>query len=198
MRLLSKRTAVFSILAGSVITLVAWTQNWVSLNLSSAEIKTQAIEATGQASTVLPAGLALVAIATALVLLTTRGVLAYVISALNLAVAVALLAIVVAFAADPVSFEFKQLSALSGISDHAALRFLVSNQTLGWGLWLCGLGALAIMFGAVVTALGTHRWPARRSKYERAQSSPGTSKPVGPVTTLDAWDEMSRGTDPTS
>lgn len=198
MKHLSKRNSVLAILGGAVIALIGWTQNWVTLELSSAEIKTPSIEGTGQASTVLPAGLALVAIATALVLLTTRGVLAYAISALNIAVAGSLIVIVTAFAADPVSFEFKQLSALSGLADQAALRQLVTSAALGAGLWVTGVGAVFILCGALVSSLGVHRWPARRSKYERQPTSVRRSQPSGPVTTLDAWDEMSRGTDPTS
>lgn len=197
-RLLAKRSAILAITLGAVISLIGWSQHWVTLRLSSVDIRVDVVDATGQNSTSLPAGLALVALATGLVLLTAHRVLAYIIGIVNLAVGLSIVTICFSFTQDPVSFQFKQLSSLSGISDDAALRSLVAAVTIGFGVWVTLLGGIIIMLGALSALAGAQRWPARRSRYERTRTKAATRDDAARIETIDAWDEMTRGDDPTS
>lgn len=198
MKFLNKRNAVLSVIGGAAVCLIGWTQNWVTLQLVSSETSISSLESTGQSSSVLPAGLALVAFSTGLVLLSAGRPLAYAISFINFLVASCLGAVFIVFAADPVSFQLKQLTNLTGISDPETLRLLVTEANLGLGLWICALGAIFILIGAVAIATGAHQWPRQKSRYER-QALPNKPSSVSErLPTLDAWDEMSRGTDPTS
>jgi uncharacterized membrane protein (TIGR02234 family) len=197
-RLLSKRNAILAVLLGAAVSLIGWSQNWLTLSLSSADIRVTSLEASGQSTTALPAGLALVAFATGLVLLTSRSVLAYVIAVINAAAGVGIIAVCLAVLADPVSFLFKQLQGLSGIADQKALRHLVSGVTTGAGLTVCAIGGLLVVLGAVLVLASAHRWPKRRSRYDVSGSTHRGSSNNSSVETLDAWDEMSRGADPTS
>jgi uncharacterized membrane protein (TIGR02234 family) len=194
----SKRNAILAILLGASVSLIGWSQNWVSLTLASADIRVTTLDVSGQATSALPAGLALVSIATGLVLLTSRALLAYVIAAINAAAAISLVLVCLAVMSDPVSFVFKQLQALSGIADEEALRLLVTTSTLGAGVFLCAAGGIIVVLGAICVAASAHTWPSRRSRYERSRPTVRASEDRGAVETLDAWDEMSRGTDPTS
>jgi uncharacterized membrane protein (TIGR02234 family) len=196
--LLSKRTAILAILLGATVSLIGWSQNWLTLKLASADIRVSSLDATGQSLTALPAGLALVALSTGLVILTSRAILAYVIAAINAAAGIAIVAVCVAFGADPVSFAFKQLTALSGIADDSALRHLVSSMTVGFGVFVCAVGGFFILLGALVVAISAHAWPHKRTRYERANNVSDSKASNSSVETLDAWDEMSRGRDPTN
>ena len=196
--LLSKRTAILAILLGATVSLIGWSQNWLTLKLASADIRVSSLDATGQSLTALPAGLALVALATGLVLLTSRAILAYVIAAINAAAGIAIFAVCVAFWADPVSFAFRQLTALSGMAGDSALRHLVSSMTVGFGVFVCAVGGFFILLGAVIVAISAHTWPHKRTRYERATNLSESNATKSSVETLDAWDEMSRGSDPTN
>ena len=185
-------------MAGAVFTMIGWSQTWVTLTLHSGEIQNATLSATGQASTVLPAGLALITFATALVLLTAGRVLAYVIAVINLATSVGLFVLAYAFLADPVSFELKQLSALTGIADSGALHALVSQTEIGFGFFFSVFGAVVTFVGAALIVSGARTWRSQRSRYQAAGKRTTQNSPNSDFSTLDAWDEMTQGTDPTS
>ncbi|KXK61415.1 Trp biosynthesis protein [Micromonospora rosaria] len=71
---------------------------------------------------------------------------------------------------------------------------------------LCLVGGVLIGLGGLLTLLRGHRWPAMGARYERpVRGAPATSAPAaeraGPVTgrrTVEAWDALDRGEDPTA
>lgn len=178
--------------------MIGWSQNWVTLDIRSVDIDQKILDATGQASTVLPAGLAFVTIATALVLLTSRRILSAIIGILNLAVAMSLISLIMSFIADPVAYELKQLSNMTGIADSSALHLLISGYSLGFGLWLTLVGAVITALGSAMILFGVRNWRFERSRFDRQKAEQTQSVRTSEISTLDAWDEMTRGTDPTS
>lgn len=197
-KLTTKRNAVLTLLVGATFTMIGWSQNWVTLDIKSVDIDQKILDATGQASTVLPAGLAFVTIATALVLFTSRRILSAIIGILNLAVAVSLISLIMSFIADPVVFELKQLSNMTGIADSSALHQLISGYSLGFGLWLTVVGAVITALGSAMIFFGVRKWRFERSRFDTQKAELAQSVRTNEISTLDAWDEMTRGTDPTS
>jgi uncharacterized membrane protein (TIGR02234 family) len=193
----SKRNAVLILVLGAVLVFAGWSQNWATLQIVAADVRVTTLSVTGQESTVLPAGLALVTLATGLVLLTAGRILASAIGLVNLLVSAGLISTCALFAVSPPGFLLKQLSALSGISDVDTLIELVGAQSLGGGLFVAFLGAVVVAFGSVLVLVGSRSWKPRRSRFDRATSS-SLSTGSETVVTIDAWDEMTRGADPTS
>jgi uncharacterized membrane protein (TIGR02234 family) len=193
----SKRNSVLALVLGAVLVFAGWSQNWATLHIVAADVRVTTLSVTGQESTVLPAGLALVSLATGLVLLTAGRILAFAIALLNVLVSAGLIVTVLLYAASPADFLLKQLSALSGISETDALIELVGATSLGGGLYVALIGALVVLLGSILVLVGSSSWKARKSRFERATRGSQTTN-AGPVTTVDAWDEMSRGDDPTS
>ncbi|GIJ25267.1 hypothetical protein Vqi01_04290 [Micromonospora qiuiae] len=62
---------------------------------------------------------------------------------------------------------------------------------------ICLLGGLLAAAGGLLTALRGHRWPAMGARYERPSNRPAAGGPVGGRGTVDAWDALDRGEDPT-
>ena len=182
---------------GAVLTFAGWSQTWVTLDLVAVDIKVSELVSTGQTSTVLPAGLALVTLVTGLLLLTAKRSLAYVIGVINSFSGASLILLTGLFAADPVNFQYAQLTKISGISDPQALRAIVGAQHLGFGLWIAALGGAVIVFASLVLYLGVHKWKVVRSRYESPSSAP-EKRSNAAVTTLDAWDDLTQGNDPTA
>ena len=195
--LTTKRTVVFALILGAVVTFAGWSQTWVTLEIVATDVKVKELVASGQSSTVLPAGLALVTLATALLLLTAKRTLSYVIGAINIAVGFGRVVLTTLFAIDPINFQYAQLTKISGISDHDALHEIVGAQVFGGGLYTSALGGIVIFLASVALLAGAHRWKATRSRFETAVRDAAKSS-GGDVTTLDAWDDLTRGTDPTT
>ncbi|GIJ77729.1 trp region conserved hypothetical membrane protein [Micromonospora phaseoli] len=64
---------------------------------------------------------------------------------------------------------------------------------------LCLLGGLLVAAGGLLTAARGQRWPAMGARYERGSAS--VRRPVGPIAgagTVEAWDALDRGEDPTA
>ncbi len=60
------------------------------------------------------------------------------------------------------------------------------------------LGGLLAAVGGSLTMLRGHRWPAMGARYERRTPRPtGTSGPIGGAGTVEAWEALDRGEDPT-
>ncbi|PZR52474.1 Trp biosynthesis protein [Xylanimonas oleitrophica] len=103
--------------------------------------------------------------------------------------------------------------ATTGAADAAGVTELTAPVTVTAWPWLCAaLGVLAIVL-AVLVAVASRAWPAASGRHERAGAPAGapaagvaTGAPAGPVADLDddspvdshdAWDALTRGTDPT-
>ncbi|MBQ1027600.1 Trp biosynthesis-associated membrane protein [Micromonospora sp. C95] len=60
------------------------------------------------------------------------------------------------------------------------------------------IGGVVAAGGGSLTLLRGHRWPAMGARYERRPRRPvGTSGPIGGAGTVEAWEALDRGEDPT-
>ncbi|MEG3637201.1 Trp biosynthesis-associated membrane protein [Micromonospora palythoicola] len=167
--------AVLLCLAGAGLALWAATRTWVVDVVGRSEPMLLVEERTGgQLLPWLPA-LALVGLAGGGAVLATRGrprrVLGGLLTLLGLAVAAGGGYGLVGDLGDPVTWQWPALTLLGGL-----------------------LAAV----GGSSTMLRGHRWPAMGARYERRTSRPaGTSGPIGGAGTVEAWEALDRGEDPT-
>ncbi|WBB57605.1 Trp biosynthesis-associated membrane protein [Verrucosispora sp. WMMD573] len=169
--------AVLLCLAGAGLALWAVTRTWVLGAVSRGEPTLLLVEegrTGGQLLPWLPA-LALVGLAGGGAVLATRGRLRRVLGGLLTLLGLALAAGggygIVGDLGDPVTWQWPALTLLGGI-----------------------LAAV----GGSLTMLRGHRWPAMGARYERRTTRPaGTSGPIGGAGTIDAWEALDRGEDPT-
>jgi len=111
--------------------------------------------------------------------------------------------------ADPVTAAAPALISITGIQDVPAIAELVSNQALTvWPFVSVAAGVLTALSGVFII-LFSRTWPQSGRKYA------ATTQPVNPLVAplldnvnavdgdssharIDAWDDLSRGGDPTS
>lgn len=198
-RFLTQRMLALVMLIASALVLLGWTQQWVSCVVNSSEIRQPSIALTGQEATVLPAGLALVGFALALLLLMASRLLGFVIGGLALVLALSGLVLCISFVSDPILFTLPALSRLSGIADDAVLRSFVTSFAFGWGVWVATVAFVLVALAAGIVLVQARHWGVRRSRFERVTTSRlHQSGPVSGQNTIDAWDDITRGGDPTA
>ncbi|WFE48740.1 Trp biosynthesis-associated membrane protein [Verrucosispora sp. WMMD1129] len=168
--------AVLLCLAGAGLALWAATRTWADGAVDRTEPMLRVAEGRtgGQLLPWLPA-LALVGLAGGGAVLATRGRLRRVLGGLLTLLGLALAAGggygLLGDLGDPVTWQWPALTLLGGI--------------------------LAAVGGAL-TMLRGHRWPAMGARYERRTTRPtGTGGAIGGAGTVEAWEALDRGEDPT-
>ncbi|GAB3862314.1 hypothetical protein GCM10029963_68280 [Micromonospora andamanensis] len=168
--------AVLLCLAGAGLALWAATRTWVVgvVGRSEPMLLVEEGRTGGQLLPWLPA-LALVGLAGGGAVLATRGrprrVLGGLLTLLGLAVAAGGGYGLVGDLGDPVTWQWPALTLLGGV-----------------------LAAV----GGSLTLLRGHRWPAMGARYDRRPSRPaGTGGPIDGAGTVEAWEALDRGEDPT-
>lgn len=197
-RLSSPRYIALGVAIGAILVLIGWTQQWAQFVLDANHVRASAIDISGQAATVLPAGLALIGMASALLLLTAGRILGVVLGIVVALAGVATGWLGIGFMLDPIPFAFNQLSQLSGIATDSVLRGYVLSSSIGFGVFVTLLGALLFVVAGVAGACAAMEWQPRPSKYERQRRRQAARAKSGEDSTLEAWDEMTAGSDPTA
>ncbi|RUL94312.1 Trp biosynthesis-associated membrane protein [Verrucosispora sp. FIM060022] len=164
--------AVLLCLAGAGLALWAVTRTWVVDSTTSS-----ALDEGGTGARLLPwlPALALVGLAGGGAVLATGGWLRRVLGAL-----LALFGL-----------------ALAGGGGYGLLADLGDQVSSQWPA-LTLLGGLMATAGGALTALRGNRWPAMSARYERrSRRDADTSGPIQGAGTVDAWEALDRGEDPT-
>jgi uncharacterized membrane protein (TIGR02234 family) len=177
------------------LALVAWTQPWFSLTLTSGG----RITVTGQTADPALSGLALASLALAAALTIARRVLRVVLGVILALLGGALTAVTVPVLAAPVAAAASSITATTGVSGRASIEALVSSvATSGWPYAAVAFGVSLTAVGLIVVATAK-RWPGASRKYDvgppRGTGSRNTETNQSPVGT---WDALTSGADPTS
>lgn len=180
--------------------LSAWSQPWAVFSLDAKQVPVASLSVTGQNASMLPAGYALVAIAGALLLLTARKPLAYALSAIVGLVGVGVTSFTVSFMANPLHFALSLLAVRTGIADATTLSHFVRGTSIQPIVALASLGGLALIASGLLALVSIHRWPTKRSRFERQQAARDgrSSHSRLPESRVDDWDDLTRGDDPTA
>ncbi len=184
----SHRVKLLVIVAGALfgaLTLIAWTQQWFTLNLTSG----QSLPVAGQVASPALSALGLASLALAAALSIAGRVFRVVLGVLQVAIGVLVVASAAAALSDPVAASAATVTSAVGESGSAAVAALVASASItAWPYLAIALGALAALSGVALLAT-TRRWPGPTRKYDAA-SEPSESN-VG------NWDALSAGHDPT-
>lgn len=177
----------------AVLTLVSWTQDWFGVTLTDGTV----LNIAGQVAAPALSALAL----TTLVLVGALsiagpffrvlfGVLEAVIGAtVVLESAVAL--------SSPITAAAPAISVATGVAGKESVASLVAKTTVG--LW----PVLALVSGVLIVACGllilvtSRRWSGSSRKYQATRLEPADGAPVVERTSVDDWDSLSGGDDPT-
>lgn len=192
-----KRLRLVTILAGlllSGMTLIAWTQPWVSVTvINGPTLDVGGDVAAPALSTLSLAGLALVGA------LTVAGPAFRVI----LGVLEASLGALIVYSGltalnDPIAAAAPSITEVTGRSGIESIRTLVSAPSVtAWPVVTIVLGALLVLLAVAVLAT-SRRWPAAGRKYQavRLASADGETSDTS-SSSVESWDALSGGDDPT-
>lgn len=186
----ARRLKVTLLLAGVALAgaaFLAWTQPWFSIVIDEGPVLTVAGDvAAGAVSALALTTLVLIAA------LSIAGVVFRVILGVLEAALGVLIVLSGALAlADPIGASADQITAATGVSGDSSLAALVASVSVtAWPVVATVAGALLAVVGVAVVATAA-RWPGSGRKYSavRLESTDGS--------TIDDWDALSRGDDPT-
>lgn len=180
-RLTSRGTVFILVLVGALVTLLSGSRQWVFGTVNDVVLGSSALHGAG--SDIAPAVMAaaLVGLASAVVAATSGRVLRIVAGWATLLAAVLGVAVVVSVLADPDAALGGLATAGTGRSGALAVR----GEVGGW-LWVAVAALLVMGLGGLAALVGGSRQRAGGSRGER-----GTGQAAS------AWDQISRGSDPT-
>ncbi|MEP7035869.1 MAG: Trp biosynthesis-associated membrane protein [Dermatophilaceae bacterium] len=193
--LTAKRQVLLLVMAGAVVVLVSGSREWVSG--STADVVLGASVLHGRGADVAPVAMAaaLVGLAAA-VAVGTAGPVVRVVAATAALLAAALCAgVIVGILVDPSGALGTLAAAGTGRSGTVA-----ASGRAGIWVWVALAAALAMGVGALGAMVGSRRWRGLSDRFDSpiagdgAQRHPAAASPSGPES---AWDQLSRGKDPT-
>lgn len=167
------------------LTLIAWTQQWWVLSLTSG----QSLPVAGQVAAPALSALGLASLALAAALSIAGRVFRIVLGVLEVLIGVLVTGSAIAALSDPVAASVATVTNAVGESGASAVAALVASVSVGaWPYLAIVLGVLSALVGVVLLAT-TRRWPGPTRKYETGPAEAAT--PAG------TWDALSDGRDPT-
>ena len=194
-RLTSKRVVLVLVLVSASVILVSGSREWVSGSVDDAVLGATALH--GRGSDVAPGALAaaLVGLASAVAAATAGTVVRVIAACATLLAAVLGAAVVIAVLADPSG----ALGTLAAAGTGRGGTVAAQGRVEGWA-WVALAAALAMGVGGVGALAGGRRWRGLSSRYD-APVAGGVGRPNPPgepgAGHESAWDQLSRGNDPT-
>ena len=170
--------------------LLAWTQNWFTLTLTTGDL----VEVSGEAAAGGLAALGLSILALVGALSIAGPVFRVILGVLAVSIGALVITSGSIAAADPIAASSSAISEATGVAGAQSLRELVSTVAPSvWPVMTIVIGALVVTLGVVVVAT-SRSWggSSRRFQAVRLESADGEETPA------DVWDALSEGRDPTS
>lgn len=188
-----RRLKLLGILAGAVtsaLTLLAWTQQWFGLTLTTKQVLPVGGDVGGPALVALAlAGLALVA-----ALSIAGRFFGVVLGILEAAIGGLVVLTSALSIADPVKTSASVVTAATAVSGDGAVRELVASVSVtAWPWFAIVFGALTVIVGVFI-AVTAPRWPDGSRKYRAVR----LEQPDAEQDAVGTWDALSDGEDPTA
>jgi hypothetical protein len=189
----SKYSLMLGSLALAGLTLIAWTQQWLTVTLT--EAGRDALGVDGAVAAPALAALALASLALAAALAIAGVGFRYLLGVLQVVLGgcIALSAILVL--TNPGSAAEPAVTDATGIAGADSVASIVDSASLtAWPVITLVLGILTALagIGILVTA---RSWPRSSKKYSTARLEPVATEEMPDA--VDSWDELTRGDDPT-
>jgi uncharacterized membrane protein (TIGR02234 family) len=197
---ITRSAVVVATVISSALLLIAGTQPWLVLGLSSDESSANELVVTG--ATLAPSfvGLTLAYAAALIVALVSRFVVRIASAAIAMAAALGALIVSLLVISDPVPAARVSIATVTGVSDTFRQRDLIDTLALTpWAFIALVLLVGAACVGVAVIVFG-RSWSNNSRRYERPESSPirqGTRDGVTESDPHETWDNFSGGGDPT-
>lgn len=184
-----KSTLLLASVALSAVILLSWTQQWFLISLQGAvvvsvggDLAAQGLSALALAGLVLVGALSIAGRVFRLIL----GVLqAFIGVTVILSASLAL--------ADPIAASATAISEITGVAGAASVTELVTHiGQSAWG-WVALIAGCALVANGIAIVASSHRWPTSSKKYQTTTTSPAS----GETSSVDDWDALTKGNDPT-
>lgn len=189
--------AVIGFVLAGTIGLISSTQTWLTVDVVGS---TEPIVVAGAVALPLLAPLSLAVLAIGAALSISRTVVRFVLGVLGALAAGVLIAITLAILTGLSTSSYASaVTEATGLAGDKAMSELV--QSVSVSAWpVLAIVGWAILVSAVAVVLFTGRqWKSGGRRYStESVDAQNTVKTEGPVDSVDSWDELSRGTDPTS
>jgi uncharacterized membrane protein (TIGR02234 family) len=204
-----KSRVLLLVAACAIVIMIAWSQTWSTLSLDSGVAGGAPVAVSGQTMAPGLSALGLTSLALLAALSLAGPVFRRVLGAIQLALGMIIAITTAGVLADSISAAAPALVTLTGVQDVPALRQLVVGESLSaWPFVAVGAGILTAVSGLLIVVTAG-RWPLSGRKYAATQntSSPSHSPLNSSLAQtdvdssharIDAWDDLSRGGDPTS
>lgn len=195
-RLTSKRMVLVLVLVSASVILVSGSREWVSGSVDDAVLGASALH--GKGSDIAPGALAaaLVGLASAVVAATSGTVVRVIAACAALLAAVLGAAVVISVLADPGGALGKLAAAGTGRSGTVA-----AHGRVGSWAWVALAATLVMGVGGLGALVGGRRWRGLSGRYDApvaGQASQPDSAGEPAARRESAWDQLSRGEDPTA
>lgn len=180
-----------ALLAG--LMLLAWSQPWFTLTLSSSSGDPTPLEVRGDvaAGALAPLALAVLAVVAALAL--SGRVFRIIFGVLEALLGVCVVAATLVTLGDPAAASASAITEVTGIAGSDSVAALVAEvATSAWPFVAIVIGALTVVVGGAVVATA-RRWPVSGRKYTRTRVAASDASD-----SVAEWDALSEGDDPTS
>lgn len=191
------KRAKYSLMLGSLaaagLTLIAWTQQWLTVTLTEAGQHSLPVDGAIAAPALAALALATLALAAALAI---AGIwFRFLLGVLQVLLGASITLSAVLVFIDPVGAAEPAVTDATGIAGAESVASIVSSATVtAWPAITLALGILTILagIGIVVTA---RLWPTSSKKYSAVRLEPVATEEMPDA--VDSWDELTRGDDPT-
>jgi len=180
------RSALFLALASGAVVLFASARQWVNLTYRETGLPTINLGISGRELDPLPAGLAILVVATILALLISRGF-----THRLLALIVAAAGVVIAIASWRAGMQVENLATVADYLEESLGRSATGQTSQAAMLWwaVSFVSGLLIALSGLALIGNGHDRPRGSSSYER---------PASEVSQLSPWQALDQGVDPTS
>ena len=191
------KRAKYSLMLGSLavagLTLISWTQQWLTVTLT--EAGQHALGVDGAVAAPALAALALAALALGAALAIAGIWFRYVLGLLQVLLGASIALSAVLVFTDPVGAAEPAVTDATGIAGAESVASIVSSASVtAWPAIALALGIVMILagIGIMVTA---RIWPTSSKKYSAVRLEPVATDEMPDA--VDSWDELTRGDDPT-
>lgn len=190
----SKYLLILASLALSGLALIAWTQTWLVVDLAPGS-PTTTVSVDGVVAAPALAALALAGLALAAALAIAGLLFRIILGVLNIVLGGCIALSAVLVLTGPVATSEAAVTNATGIAGSKSIAELVSATSLTpWPFIALATGILLALVGVgiLVTA---RRWPSSSRKYSAVRLE--SADPNAMPDSVDSWDDLTRGDDPT-